>query len=356
MATKLTLIDISSGFKGTDIQTNFTSIEDEFDKVVYRDGTSPNQLTDDLDANSNRIVNLANAVNNSDAATLADVQAQTTEDATSKPATAITVSDSSGYFAGANVEAVFKELIDTPLTFTADHTFSGAITLSGSLSGTFGGNPTLSGNPNFTGTPTKSGSEIVSSGGGDFPNVNADVTVTDEDLNRTSTTEQWERIETKTPSGASEVDFTGLNKSSYSRYKIVIRDLQRSATSRLFARWSSDNGTSFDSGATDYGWGYINTSLDTSSTNTSDSEIELATTINPSNNYFGEILIEFLGDDAASNEFGHARVRWEIMYTLAVVLGAGERNTNTEMNAFRIFPESGNITGTLILYGWRDGS
>lgn len=106
MAIKLTLLDISSGFKGTDINTNFTSIEDEFDKVVYRDGTSPNQLTDNLDLNSNKIVNLGAPVNNSDAMRLQDV----TDDGKTAKATAVTIDDTGAEYTSDNVEGALAEL------------------------------------------------------------------------------------------------------------------------------------------------------------------------------------------------------------------------------------------------------
>lgn len=124
MASKLTLISISSGFKGTDIETNFSSIEDEFDDTLSRTGKSPNTMEAELDMNSNKIRNLAQAANNSDAATLKDVLDQTTEDATSKPATAITISDTGGHYSSTNVEGALQEFFDSeilPSTNLSDH-------------------------------------------------------------------------------------------------------------------------------------------------------------------------------------------------------------------------------------------
>lgn len=71
--TKLTLDDVSN----PENQTSFvTQINDNFDAIVTaientlsRDGTSPNTMSDNLDMNSNRIVNLPTPVSASDAAT-----------------------------------------------------------------------------------------------------------------------------------------------------------------------------------------------------------------------------------------------------------------------------------------------
>tara|TARA_R110000822_G_scaffold88684_1_gene205334 strand:+ start:350 stop:1312 length:963 start_codon:yes stop_codon:yes gene_type:complete len=61
MATKLTsLISIVTGyFSNTQINSNFQTIATEFDKVVYRDGTTPNTMSADLDLNSKDLLNVA---------------------------------------------------------------------------------------------------------------------------------------------------------------------------------------------------------------------------------------------------------------------------------------------------------
>lgn len=49
------------------LNDNFQKIEDEFKKVVYRDGSTPNSMEADLDMDSHRILNLADAVHDKDA-------------------------------------------------------------------------------------------------------------------------------------------------------------------------------------------------------------------------------------------------------------------------------------------------
>lgn len=67
---KLTLSTIGSRYGSIDaLNANFEAIEEAFDNTVSRDGTGPNSLTADLDANSQRIINLPAPVNTHEAAT-----------------------------------------------------------------------------------------------------------------------------------------------------------------------------------------------------------------------------------------------------------------------------------------------
>lgn len=114
MATRVTLTSISSGFNGVDIDGNFDTIADEFDKCLYRDGTSPNQMTAALDMNSNEITHLAAPSNDSSAARLKDVQDLASVDGTTKEATNVTITDSGGHYSSDNVEGALQEFQDTP--------------------------------------------------------------------------------------------------------------------------------------------------------------------------------------------------------------------------------------------------
>lgn len=71
--TKITLPDITSGYNLSAINSNFQKIEDELNnKVLYRqtqDG-EPNAMSENLDMNSNRIINLPDAISESEPITL----------------------------------------------------------------------------------------------------------------------------------------------------------------------------------------------------------------------------------------------------------------------------------------------
>ena len=75
---KITLDSIVSGFKSvTKLITNFDKIEDDLNnKVLYRNNPEgePNQMENNLDMNSQRIVNLVSPVNDSEPARWADVK------------------------------------------------------------------------------------------------------------------------------------------------------------------------------------------------------------------------------------------------------------------------------------------
>jgi len=71
--SKIDLDTISSGYQSTvNLNDNFQSIEDELNnKVLYRDNPDgePNQMLNDLDMDSNRIINLPSAASNNEPAT-----------------------------------------------------------------------------------------------------------------------------------------------------------------------------------------------------------------------------------------------------------------------------------------------
>lgn len=109
---KVTLNDITNlsgnpGSAQTAINSNFQAIEDAIENTLSRDGTTPNQLNANLDANSKRIINLPAPVDDNDAARIVDVQ-----DAIAGVATAATtsISDSGDYFSSSNVEGALQEI------------------------------------------------------------------------------------------------------------------------------------------------------------------------------------------------------------------------------------------------------
>lgn len=58
---KIVLNNITSGYASVDLlNENFDAIEAAFEKVLFRDGTSPNTLTADLDVNHQDLLNVGN--------------------------------------------------------------------------------------------------------------------------------------------------------------------------------------------------------------------------------------------------------------------------------------------------------
>jgi hypothetical protein len=69
--SKISLTDITGGYIALDVyNTNNQTLEDAIDNTLSRDGSGPNMMEAQLDMNSNRIVNLLDAVNLSEPVTL----------------------------------------------------------------------------------------------------------------------------------------------------------------------------------------------------------------------------------------------------------------------------------------------
>jgi len=77
MAKLVTTNLVSGAGSHTAINNNFDLVETAFENTLSRDGTTPNSLSAQLDLGSNRIINIANAVNNQDALTLAQANTLT---------------------------------------------------------------------------------------------------------------------------------------------------------------------------------------------------------------------------------------------------------------------------------------
>jgi hypothetical protein len=71
---KLTLNTIGSRYGSIDaLNANFDAIETALENTLSRDGTLPNNMDANLDMDSNRIINLADGINNADAVNLRQV-------------------------------------------------------------------------------------------------------------------------------------------------------------------------------------------------------------------------------------------------------------------------------------------
>ena len=110
---KLTLTDISAGYLSiATYNANNTLIETALENTLSRDGTTPNTMSANLDLNSNKVVNLADATNNQDAVTLAQLNAASIADG-SIAAASVTLADAGANYAATTAEAAFAELAST---------------------------------------------------------------------------------------------------------------------------------------------------------------------------------------------------------------------------------------------------
>lgn len=169
-----------------------------------------------------------------------------------------------------------------------------------------------------------------------------------------------------TASNSAQIDFV-LTKwlTLYDRFEVDI-DALAPATDGvgLHMRTSTDGGSTFDSGASDYAWildRLSNTVVD-GQVDAAGSEIEIA----PSNVNIG--LSNAAGDTAAATINIHAPgsankaiITWRIglvpanpSFVMARYQGVGCRNNNADVDAVRFFCSSGNIaSGAFRLYGVR---
>lgn len=172
-----------------------------------------------------------------------------------------------------------------------------------------------------------------------------------------ATTSQWVKITTSTASSSSSIDFTSLS-ATYQAYRVVAYGIQPASDGvSLYFRTSTDNGSTFDNGSTDYSWTRSNTSTSSNSASADrdDTEIEISNS-NLGNNTNEFIDIDVTIWDPAASAF--TSIMWSSMQansssaTRYSVQGGGNRKDTTAVDAVRFFMSSGNISvGEFVLYG-----
>lgn len=179
-----------------------------------------------------------------------------------------------------------------------------------------------------------------------------------------TSTGDWELISSATASGSATISFTDLS-STYASYCIVITDLEPATDDvALILRTSTNNGASYDNGASDYAWVGLDciTSANTSFGDTADSEIEFMRD-NGGSNALGNATNEgtsgriFIHDPSAAK---YTRIEGSFEFTNAV--GApgwcrvsGHRISTTAVDAVQLLMNSGNMdVGEFRLYGLKD--
>lgn len=155
------------------------------------------------------------------------------------------------------------------------------------------------------------------------------------------------------------VDITSGITGDYEHYRLVLQDIKVSQpNSTLNLRVSTDTGTTFKSGASDYTWLYeMNTGTSTTTADSDDSELTL--TSSNINNTSSSIIngnIEFFTPAGTTNA---SHFKWELQYknsgsTFTVVKGGGLYNTAAAFDSIRLYLNQGKFTsGKYKLYGIR---
>lgn len=169
-------------------------------------------------------------------------------------------------------------------------------------------------------------------------------------------------ISSATASGSSEITFTDLS-SSYDTYVLFMQGVQPATNNViLYMQTSTDNGSTYDSGASDYSWSSFGTSdgatIDSEGSG-ADTKISLA----------GDQSSEELGNstnETLSMELwiykpagtAYSKIQFVGNYLddaadYSTVHGGGARLSAADIDAFRLYMSSGNIgTGNFRLYGF----
>jgi len=166
-------------------------------------------------------------------------------------------------------------------------------------------------------------------------------------------------ITTTTASAASQVAFTDLS-STYVKYIIELTNVSSSVNNtNLYIRTSTNNGSSYDSGASNYVWISSLADQGTSGTfsgqvSTVATEIRVGVSISNVVNDGGiNIQFNLINPSAATRTVMY----WDGGYVNAGpnyvrVLGTGVRNSTAGVvNAVQLLPGSGTFTGIFKLYG-----
>lgn len=162
-------------------------------------------------------------------------------------------------------------------------------------------------------------------------------------------------ISTATASSSATIEFTGLT-STYFMYKIIFSNLLPASNSTLYLRTSTNGGSTWDSGASNYNWRYMQTTVagsTTASGNSSDSQIEILSSLSSAANEQSCGIIDIYNPLATGYcrmiMYGH---RFGSATNQTTQHGGAARLAAADVDAIQLLMSTGNIaTGTFKLYG-----
>ena len=163
-------------------------------------------------------------------------------------------------------------------------------------------------------------------------------------------------------SDAATYNFTATSAASYDGYGLFLQNVTPATDDvQVFFRTSTDGGSSYDAGSSDYAWFTENWGV--YQLDAADNQIELV----------GDAAGDHYKVGSAANEDGvsgwiwvcgphltkYTQIRWDLTITSASVSypavteeGAGTRLSSADVDAFQILFSSGNIeSGTITAYG-----
>jgi hypothetical protein len=171
-------------------------------------------------------------------------------------------------------------------------------------------------------------------------------------------------LDVKTATASATIDFT-LTKwlQLYDRFEIDLEDILPATNNVAFAlRTSSNGGSSYDAGGSDYGWTAVRVTTDAQDRRSDSNNSQITLADNDVNNGLSNVAGESLAGKVVLHN-PHAatftKVTWDAGYFsdststfMARVSGFGARLASADVDAIRFFTSSGNIaSGSFRLYG-----
>lgn len=156
-------------------------------------------------------------------------------------------------------------------------------------------------------------------------------------------------------SADSAVDFSGLFNSIYSHYSIEFVSVKPSVSTGIYIRTSTDGGTTFDAGATDYDFSQIYRIGETLAGNSgSASGMTIGDNISSAAEGLNGRVDIFDPLNSALKTSIKTAVSYENGSSLKAILsGYWRRNVAADVDAVRVYPAAGNLaSGKLILIGY----
>lgn len=167
-------------------------------------------------------------------------------------------------------------------------------------------------------------------------------------------------LATRTASASATLDFTEFSNSVYRRYEFELEDVKPATDATgLLVRFSTNGGSSYDAGASDYAWASHGNggASPTGTSNNATTSILLTFTNNVGNAAaeFGVtgLLDLFHAADATKNTRAHFAGSYEnTAGDIVIWSSAGRRKAAQDTDALRFLYSSGNIaSGTIRMFG-----
>ncbi len=161
-------------------------------------------------------------------------------------------------------------------------------------------------------------------------------------------------IESKDLSSVATADFTGFDASKYDGYVFELANvIPATDLVDLLMRTSTNGGSSYDSGGTDYKWEVHEGSITDNGTGNSSIQINGANTIGSASTEHGiNGTIKVNGPHLAKDTMFHYHSGHQRGTDTVAAHGAGFRSSAADVDAVRFLMSSGNLeSGTITMYG-----